>query len=152
MNKFDITEYPPDQSEIDARLLTGRKNLFKFRKKMALIALFEVCALLGAYAGGLMLTKSIGMIGYGLLIIGIGPVVAVIAVTITAMVRGREIKVVIEDLMPASAALLEGLKGRAPEIDRYLAQIEELGRSITQAEVKMLRKFRAPAAAQPAQG
>lgn len=141
MNTFNIKDYPPKLDEIESRLEISRKNLADFKRKTLYINIAEVCALALAYAGGLALAKSIESIGFGLLIILIGPVVVTIAITIISSLRRNELKRVVEDLHPAHPSTHSRLKGIGEEVDRYLVWIEEVGRSLTHGEANMLNKF-----------
>lgn len=141
MNNFNIKEFPPTQKEIEERLETSRRNLSDFKRKCMYVNIAEVCALALAYAGGLALAKSIESIGFGLLIIMIGPVVVTIAITFIATMRRNELKRVVEDLNPAHPNAHSLLKGIGEEVDRYLEWIEEVGRGLTNGEASMLDRF-----------
>lgn len=141
MNTFNISNYPPDQGEIDKRLEISKKNLSAFKRRCIYVNIAEVTALALAYAGGLALAKSIESIGFGLLIMLIGPVVVTIAITIISSLRRNELKRVVEDLHPAHPNSHGLLKGIGEEVDRYLSRIEEVGRSLTHGEANMLDKF-----------
>lgn len=141
MNNFNIKDYPPSKEEIDSRLEQSKKDLSAFKRKCFYVNFAEVTALALAYAGGLALAKSIDSIGFGLLIIMIGPIVVTIAITFIATMHRNELKRVVEDLHPAHPNTHKLLKGIGDEVDRYLAWIEEVGRGLTQGEANMLDKF-----------
>jgi len=141
MIHFDINKMPPDSAEIDARLERRKGELSRFKRTMTLATLAELSVMGLGYVAAFNLFNLGEHMGVAVAVAVIGPIVALICIIIATSLRHRELADKVRAyLPPENPDAAASLQGRNGEVDDYLAQLQELGRELTQVECVKLER------------